>query len=130
MKKVKKVVAILKLNQKSNKKSLFIFFILGFFTEIINIMNVFLPAMFVQFLIDNKSKKFIAILLISMAILISISSFIVSILKLKIIFIISNIQTKIVVFIIIFLISFLSLILVHFTAKNIPIAVHIIKEKC
>ena len=32
--------------------------------------------------------------------------------------------------IIIFLISFLSLILVHFTAKNIPIAVHIIKEKC
>ncbi len=84
MKKVKKVVAILKLNQKSNKKSLFIFFILGFFTEIINIMNVFLPAMFVQFLIDNKSKKFIAILLISMAILISISSFIVSILKLKI----------------------------------------------
>lgn len=80
----KKIKMILKITNKNSKKSLFIFFILGFLTEVINIINVFFPPLVVHFLITNEDKKVIGILLFSVSFLLAVCNYIVSLLKLKI----------------------------------------------
>ncbi len=80
----KKIKMILKITNKNSKKSLFIFFILGFLTEAINIINVFFPPLVVHFLITNEDKKVIGILLFSVSFLLAVCNYIVSLLKLKI----------------------------------------------
>lgn len=80
----KKIKMILKITNKNSKKSLFIFFILGFLTEVINIINVFFPPLVVHFLITNEDKKVIGILLFAISFLLAVCNYIVSLLKLKI----------------------------------------------
>ena len=80
----KKIKMILKITNKNSKKSLFIFFVLGFLTEVINIINVFFPPLVVHFLITNEDKKVIGILLFSVSFLLAVCNYIVSLLKLKI----------------------------------------------